>query len=44
MNYVKKLVGDNIYLAPIRTEDAEQFVEWLNDFPPPTILVVVEPL
>lgn len=32
MNYVKKLVGDNIYLAPIRTEDAEQFVEWLNDF------------
>lgn len=32
MNYAKKLVGDKIYLAPIRTEDAEQYVEWLNDF------------
>lgn len=32
MKYLKKLVGDNIYLSPRNTEDAEKFTEWLNDF------------
>ena len=32
MKYFKKLVGDNIYLSPRNMEDAEKFVEWLNDF------------
>lgn len=32
MKYFKKLVGDNIYLSPRRTEDVEKYVEWLNDF------------
>lgn len=32
MKYYKKLVGKKIYLSPISAEDAEQFVEWLNDF------------
>lgn len=32
MKYFKKLVGNNIYLSPRNTEDAEQFTEWLNDF------------
>ncbi|MDR2635143.1 MAG: GNAT family N-acetyltransferase [Clostridiales bacterium] len=30
--YFKKLVGDRIYLSPMRIEDAEQYTEWLNDF------------
>lgn len=32
MKYFKKLVGNKIYLSPVNTEDAEQFVCWLNDF------------
>lgn len=32
MKYFKKLVGENIYLSPINTEDYEKFTEWLNDF------------
>lgn len=32
MKYFKKLVGDRIYLSPRNTEDAEIFVNWLNDF------------
>ena len=32
MKYFKKLVGDNIYLSPRSTEDAEKFTEWFNDF------------
>ena len=30
--YYKKLIGKNIYLAPKNIEDAEKYVEWLNDF------------
>ena len=32
MKYFKKLVGDNIYLSPRSSEDAEMFTKWLNDF------------
>lgn len=32
MKYFKKLIGDRIYLSPRNSEDAEKFVEWLNDF------------
>ncbi len=31
MEYVKKLVGQRVYLSPMRAEDAEQYVRWLND-------------
>ena len=30
--YYKKLVGEHIYLAPRRLEDAEQYAVWMNDF------------
>ena len=32
MKYFKKLLGDDIYLSPRNTEDAEKYVEWINDF------------
>lgn len=32
MKYFKKLIGERIYLSPLCLEDAEQYVEWLNDF------------
>ena len=32
MKYVKKLVGENIYLSPANPEDFEIFTIWLNDF------------
>ena len=32
MNYLKKLVGERIYLSPRRTEDLEKYTEWMNDF------------
>lgn len=32
MKYFKKLVGERIYLSPMSEQDAEKFVEWLNDF------------
>ena len=32
MKYLKKTVGDRIYLSPICIEDAEKYVEWLSDF------------
>ena len=32
MKYVKKLMGENIYLSPANTEDYEIFTEWINDF------------
>lgn len=28
---IKKLIGENIALAPVRVEDAEKWAEWLND-------------
>lgn len=31
MKYFKKLIGEKCYLSPISIEDAEQYVEWLND-------------
>ena len=30
--YLKKLVGENIYLSPISVEDVENYTNWLNDF------------
>lgn len=34
MNYVKKLVGDRIYLSPkgVSDEEIEKFTKWMNDF------------
>lgn len=32
MKYVKKLVGDRIYLSPRNSEDFEIFTHWLSDF------------
>lgn len=32
MKYFKKIVGENIYLAPRTLEDAEKYAKWLNDF------------
>lgn len=32
MKYFKKIVGESLYLSPISAEDAETFVEWMNDF------------
>ena len=32
MKYLKKIIGDRIYLSPRTTEDVEIFTEWLNDF------------
>ena len=32
MKYFKKIVGGRVYLSPISTEDAMQYVEWLSDF------------
>lgn len=31
MEYVKKLVGQRVYLSPMRQEDAAQYVRWVND-------------
>ena len=32
MKYFKKLIGENIYLSPLNSQDLKKFVEWLNDF------------
>ena len=32
MKYFKKLIGENIYLSPMNTDDYEKFTEWMNDF------------
>ena len=32
MKYLKKLLGDRIYLSPRNVEDVEKFAEWINDF------------
>jgi len=32
MKYIKKLIGENIYLALRSLDDAEQYTIWLNDF------------
>lgn len=31
MKYYKKLVGQRVYLSPMRLEDAETYAKWLND-------------
>lgn len=30
--YIKKLIGEHIYLSPRKIEDGEKFAEWMNDF------------
>ena len=32
MKYFRKLVGEHIYLSPIRVEDVEKYTGWMNDF------------
>lgn len=32
MKYLKKLLGERIYLSPRSIEDVEKFTEWLNNF------------
>ena len=32
MKYFKKIVGKEVYLSPVSSEDLEQFVEWMNNF------------
>ena len=33
MNYhYKKLQGEKVYLSPVAINDADTFVEWMNDF------------
>lgn len=34
MGYIKKLVGDNVYLSPriASDEEVQKFTEWMNDF------------
>ena len=34
MQFIKKLVGDRIYLSPRGTsdEEVEKFTDWMNDF------------
>ena len=29
--YLKKLIGDNIYLSPISVDDVEEYAEMVND-------------
>lgn len=29
--YFKKLQGENIFLSPISTDEAEKYTEWMND-------------
>lgn len=31
MKYFKKIIGDKVYLSPLRIEDSEIYVKWLND-------------
>lgn len=31
MEYVKKFVGEKVYLSVMHTDDAEQYVKWLSD-------------
>lgn len=32
MKYLKKLIGERIYLSPRNIEDFEKYTEWFNDF------------
>lgn len=32
MKYLKKIVGERIYLSPMNKEDVEIFANWMNDF------------
>ena len=32
MKYLKKLVGERLYLFPMNEEDIETYTKWLNDF------------
>jgi RimJ/RimL family protein N-acetyltransferase len=31
MKYFPKITGERLYLSPMNTDDAEQYVKWLND-------------
>jgi len=31
MGYLKKIVGEKVYLSPINIEDAEKYTKWIND-------------
>ena len=31
MEYVKKFVGEKVYLSIMHTDDAEKYVKWLSD-------------
>ena len=31
MKYFHKLVGENVFLSPLNSEDKEKFTEWIND-------------
>lgn len=31
MTYYKKIIGERLYLSPMRLEDAAQYVKWLNN-------------
>lgn len=39
MKYLKKLVGERIYLSPRNPEDYEVMAKWMNDFPVTDYLV-----
>ena len=30
--YIRKIVGDKVYLSPMFLDDVEQYTRWLNDF------------
>ena len=30
--YYKKLIGERVYLSPMRVEDASKYAEWMSDF------------
>jgi RimJ/RimL family protein N-acetyltransferase len=32
MKYFKKIVGENVYLSPMNTDDVEIYTKWLNDY------------
>ena len=32
MSYYKKILGENVYLSPATSEDAEIYARWMNDF------------
>jgi hypothetical protein len=31
MRYFRKIIGERLYLSPVNTDDAEQYIKWMND-------------